>query len=87
MKGKTKSGVSTISLVRLQYIRWVTVDPTQKTRTKKPLHVPGINSPSSGGKVYVCGKCYYYEDGTISHIHTPSLLRRGCGCPEHVEVS
>jgi hypothetical protein len=26
---------------------------------KIPLHVSGVNSPSSGGKVYVCGKWYY----------------------------
>jgi hypothetical protein len=24
------------------------------------LHVPGINSPSSGGEVYLCGKWYEY---------------------------
>jgi hypothetical protein len=34
MKGETKSGVSTISLERLQYIRWVIADPTQKTEAK-----------------------------------------------------
>jgi hypothetical protein len=33
-RGKLKSGVSTISLGRLQYIRWVTAGPTQKTKTK-----------------------------------------------------
>jgi hypothetical protein len=33
MKGETKSGVSTISLGRLQYIRWVTAGPTQKMKT------------------------------------------------------
>jgi hypothetical protein len=32
-RGKLKSGVSTISLGRLQYIRWVTAGPTQKTKT------------------------------------------------------
>jgi hypothetical protein len=32
-EGGTKSGVSTISLGRLQYIRWVTTGPTQKTKT------------------------------------------------------
>jgi hypothetical protein len=31
MKGGTKAGFSTISLGRLQYIRWVTAGPTQKT--------------------------------------------------------
>jgi hypothetical protein len=35
-KGETKSGVSTISLGRLQYIRWVTAGPIQKT--KETLH-------------------------------------------------
>jgi hypothetical protein len=34
MKEETKSGVSTISLGRLQYIRWVTAGPTQKTKMK-----------------------------------------------------
>jgi hypothetical protein len=33
-RGKLKSGVSTISLGRLQYIRWVTAGHTQKTKTK-----------------------------------------------------
>jgi hypothetical protein len=31
-KGETKSGVSTVSLGRLQYIWWVTAGPTQKTK-------------------------------------------------------
>jgi hypothetical protein len=31
---KLKSGVSKISLGRLQYIWWVTAGPTQKTKTK-----------------------------------------------------
>jgi hypothetical protein len=34
LKEETKSGVSTISLGRLQYIRLVTAGPTQKTKTK-----------------------------------------------------
>jgi hypothetical protein len=33
MKGGTKSGVTTISLGRLQYIRWVTAGHTQETKT------------------------------------------------------
>jgi hypothetical protein len=34
-EGELKSGVCKISLGRLQYIRWVTAGPTQKTKTKK----------------------------------------------------
>jgi hypothetical protein len=33
-EGENKSRVSTISLGRLQYIRWVTAGPTRKTKTK-----------------------------------------------------
>jgi hypothetical protein len=37
MKGGAKIGASTISLGRLQYIRWVTAAPSQKTKTKVVL--------------------------------------------------
>jgi hypothetical protein len=44
---------------------------------KIPLHVSGINSPTSGGKVCVCGKWYFCDD-----CHFTS-----CWCLKHVEVS